>query len=183
MTGAIPSDDQSHKSVSAGNGSCITATTPSSSELEIPPKVIRDTRSLSSSAAMTFMSTHPIPSMTIGNSGQISSISLTDLVRVQRRCRSRRRGDANTTFRHLRHTCTSVCHQSSCSKSSSSSSSAQKSNISRRISSGSVPIVTCRRSWPMPLKFSDHLKRDKRLTTHLCCLRPIALFADVQCPF
>src|SRR6266853_6622983 len=87
MTGAIPSVDQSHKSVSTGNGSCIASTILSNSELEKFQRSIRDTRSLSSSAAMT-LSTPSTPSMTIGNSGQISSISLTDRVSEQRSCRS-----------------------------------------------------------------------------------------------
>src|SRR5216683_6745133 len=119
MTGAISSSDQSIKCVSAGKGSFNTVTTLSNSEIETPKSLIEDTRSLSSSASMMLFEPSAssweqkrYSSMMIGNSGQISSISLTDLVYVQRSRRSRRRGDANATFRHLRHTCTSVCHLS-----------------------------------------------------------------------
>ncbi|KAI0283857.1 hypothetical protein BC826DRAFT_171895 [Russula brevipes] len=39
--------------------------------------------------------------------GQISSFLLAKFLAVQRRCTFRRRGDANTRIRHLRHTRTS----------------------------------------------------------------------------
>jgi len=177
ITGNISSNDSIAQYSNAGNGPCITV---SNAELETHQKLIRDTRSLSLSASMILSPPGlPLEIMTIGNSGQISSMFLTGLVYVQRSCRSRRRGDANTTFLHVRHTCTSVCHQSypwSC---------GQKSNISKRISSGSVPIVTCRWNWPMPLEFTNHSKRDRQATAHLrvCCLPPIALFGGVQCTF
>src|SRR5216683_2500044 len=111
MTGDILSFDQISKCVSAGNGSCITAANVSMSEHETMRSIL-DTRSLSSIAEMTFSTFSTVfgwpyqssSHMMIGNSGQISSISFTDLLGMQRRLKCRRRGDANTTFRHLLHT-------------------------------------------------------------------------------
>ncbi|KAI0301341.1 hypothetical protein BC826DRAFT_988838 [Russula brevipes] len=51
----------------------------------------------------------------MGKAGQISSISLTGVSLLQRSRRSKWRGEAKTRSRHLRHTCTSVCHSSRCS--------------------------------------------------------------------
>ena len=71
----------------------------------------------------------------MGNGGQTSSNFLTGLLNEQMTRRFRRCGDPNITFRHLRHTCTSVHHLFS-------SSTTRKSNISRRTSSGRMSIVT-----------------------------------------
>src|SRR5216683_6324524 len=109
MTGAILSFNQSIKCISAGNGSCIAAANLFKSELETLRNSISNTRSLSSSAEMTFSTSstgferryEPWSDMMIGNSGQMSSISFTDLLGGQRSLRCRRRGDVNTTFRHL----------------------------------------------------------------------------------
>ncbi|KAH9974468.1 hypothetical protein BGW80DRAFT_1304268, partial [Lactifluus volemus] len=48
--------------------------------------------------------------MWMGKGGQISSIFLTGVLFVQKRRRSRRSGDANTVYRHLWHTRTSLDH-------------------------------------------------------------------------
>ena len=71
--------------------------------------------------------------------GQISSVSRTGVLAVQRSRSSRRRGDLKITLRHRRQTCTNDCHQSiavfeSC------SSSAQRTNTASRISSGRMSI-------------------------------------------
>src|SRR6266850_1231927 len=52
------------------------------------------------------------PVRTIGKAGQTSSHAFTGVLVVQWSFRSRRRGDAKTTLRHLRQTCTSVYHPS-----------------------------------------------------------------------
>src|SRR5216684_7749018 len=78
--------------------------------------------------------------MTIGKDGQMSIISFTGVLFVQTSRRPRRRGDPKTTSRHLRQTCTSVCHSSI-----HSASFLKTSNISRRATSGSISIVT----WPI----------------------------------
>ena len=83
--------------------------------------------------------------MRMGNGGQISSISLTAVLSEQTSRRYRRCGDPNTTFRHFRHTCASVCHQFSTSSTFSTlstlDSTPMKSNISRRTSSGRMSMV------------------------------------------
>ena len=69
-------------------------------------------RSLCSSAARVFSMTNVsrfLTLMTIGNSGQTFSFSLTGVLGVKRSRRHRRRGDSKTMFRHFRHTCTSLC--------------------------------------------------------------------------
>ncbi|KAI0249326.1 hypothetical protein BJV78DRAFT_1228811, partial [Lactifluus subvellereus] len=48
--------------------------------------------------------------ISIGKGGQTSNVSLTGVLYVQRRHRSKRSGDANTRYRHLWHTCTSLFH-------------------------------------------------------------------------
>ena len=45
----------------------------------------------------------------IGKAGQISSFFFTGVLFVQRSSRLRRRGEANTSHRHLWHRCTRIC--------------------------------------------------------------------------
>ena len=81
----------------------------------------------------------------IGRDGQISSNVVADVVLEQTTRRSRRRGDAKTICRHLRHTCVSVFHlheRESLDGLFDKGSSLYKSNISRRTSSGSMSITT-----------------------------------------
>jgi hypothetical protein len=79
-----------------------------------------------------------------GKVGQTSSVSFASVSEVHAIRRLRRRGDAKTMLRHRWHTCTSGS-QSSMSpfegyRKGYRSSSSQKSNIVKRISSGSVLI-------------------------------------------
>src|SRR5712671_2010208 len=78
--------------------------------------------------------------ITMGKCGQTSSVSVKDFLPVNRSRRPRRRGDANTRHRHLWHTWISVCQ----SLGHADSSLIWKSNISTRVLSGSMSIVT----WP-----------------------------------
>ncbi|KAI0293312.1 hypothetical protein B0F90DRAFT_1763295, partial [Multifurca ochricompacta] len=48
--------------------------------------------------------------MLMGNAGQQSRVLRTVVPCVQRSRRSRQRGDAKITYRHLLHTCVSLCH-------------------------------------------------------------------------
>ncbi|KAI0295423.1 hypothetical protein B0F90DRAFT_1750815 [Multifurca ochricompacta] len=48
--------------------------------------------------------------MLMGSAGQQSRVLRTGVPYVQKSRKSRRRGDAKITHRHLLHTCTSLCH-------------------------------------------------------------------------
>ena len=115
MTGAVSSLVSSSRIFSAGNGFCIAAKSFSRSELETPSSRISHTRPWCSSAAMMLSSLHAEGSYSdimIGKGGQMVSISLIGVLSEQRSWRSRRRGESKTTHRHVRDTCTSVCHAS-----------------------------------------------------------------------
>src|SRR6266567_2476888 len=132
-----------------------------------PLSLISHTRSRCSRAAMVLSSSlsHVIPTgsqITIGNAGQTPNISLTRLLLLlgHRSRRFRRRGDANTTYRHLWHTCASAYHASheyllssslsgSYHGSISSSLSRNKPKTSRRTSSESISIATFQRGGPI----------------------------------
>ena len=101
-----------------------------------------------------------VSQITIGKAGQILNISLAHLSLGPRSRKFRRRGDANTTYRHLWHTCASAYHASyECLSSSPSprtyhgstysSLSRHKSKISRQTSSESISIATFRRGGPI----------------------------------
>ena len=76
-----------------------------------------------------------------GKAGHTSRVYLAGVLLVQRRRRSRRRGDSKTRLRQRRHTCTSVCHTSTSTfESRRLPSSTRKSNICNRTSSGSMSI-------------------------------------------
>jgi hypothetical protein len=115
--GHLSSAEESSRDVSAGNGFFI-ASYLFDSEFGMSQMLISRTRSWHSSAAMMLS----IPrsgelgllwhETTIGSAGQISSIFLAGVLFVQRSRRSSQPGDPNTRYRHLWHTCTSVCHVS-----------------------------------------------------------------------
>ena len=117
MAGTHSLFESRRREVSAGKGSRAKATNSFHSELGTSQRSIAHTRSQCSSAAITLS----VPSCgkkslrcctMIGKVvGQISSIFFTDLVFIQRRCKSRRRGDAYTMLRQLRHTCVRVGHR------------------------------------------------------------------------
>jgi len=134
---------KSVRDVSSGKGYFIIAMKRSNSDIGTAPREIRQIRSGCSSAAMMlsapsisdFMS--PLLCTMTDKAGQICSIFLTGVFAVQRSRSCRWRGDAKATCRHLRHTWTSVCHSSV-----RSAAFPKKKNISKRTSSGTVPIVT-----------------------------------------
>jgi hypothetical protein len=80
----------------------------------------------------------------MGIGGRISSSSLTCVRGVQRNWRSNRRGDMKMSCLHLRQTWTSVFHIHG----SQPESIRQKSNMSRRTSSGSMSNVTRPATYP-----------------------------------
>ena len=109
--------DQSRRDVSAGKGFFIVANL-FNSEFGIPSMCILHTRSCCLSATIMFaIPRGRLPTaktyMKIGRAGQMSSIFVTCRFWVQRSCKFRRFGDANTISRHRRHTWISVCHASS----------------------------------------------------------------------
>ena len=107
---------------------------------------ILSTRSRRSSAATTLSISSVGPAMsstTRGKGGQISSVSRTGVLGVQRSRNLRRRGDLKITFRHRRQTCTSDCHDFV--PNNPGISSVQSSNTSSRISSGRMSIDF---TWP-----------------------------------
>ena len=99
----------------------------------------------------------------MGKGGQTSSVSLTGVLSVQKRCRSRRSGDANMTDRHLRHTCTSLFHPRP-RNSQRSIFARQKSKISRRTSSERAPIVTRGEICPTTYNTISHRHRGQQLS-------------------
>ena len=118
----------------------------SNSALGICEKSILNTRSRRSSAAM-MLSLHRASvlsqgkaDMEMGKGGQISSDSLVGVLGLQAIRRSRRRGDAKTMCRHLRHTCDNVCHFHTPPRWGASF--LHESNISRRALSWSMSIDT-----------------------------------------
>ena len=115
MTGALSSFETSVRSVNSWNRFFIAADF--KSESGTPKMLILHTRSCRLSAAMILVTPDRRESvmqasMTIGKAGQTSSIFFTGLLFVQRSSRCSQRGEANTTYRHSRHTCTSLCHAS-----------------------------------------------------------------------
>ena len=105
------------RNVSTGNSSFIAIKTFFNKELGTRQRSISRMRSLCSSAATILFTPHrdvgpPYCFMTIGKGGQTASNCLTGFLAVQTRQISRRSGDPKTTFRHFRHTCTSVRHAS-----------------------------------------------------------------------
>src|SRR5712671_2276418 len=115
-SGVTPFSDQSERDVSSQNGTRISFSTFSHSELVTASRIPR-TRSGCSSAATTLSSSSGAGGlnskfaeylMTIGKRGQYSSALLTGVLCVHRSHKLRRRDDANTIFRHFLHTCTSV---------------------------------------------------------------------------
>ena len=116
MTGKLSfSCETSIRSVNIGN--CFVIAADFNSEFETLEMLILHTRSCRSRAAMRFISCDrrelamsELKSIKIGKAGQISSSFFTGRLVVQRSTRCSQRGDANTTYRHFRHTCTSICH-------------------------------------------------------------------------
>ena len=115
-TGTLLSSERMWRRVSTGNGSFISVTTCPNCE-HLMRRRMSLTRSGCLSAATTLssplgvMSLSKEPySMSIGKAGQIEIFSSTLVRDVQRIRRLRRRGEENTSCRHLRHTCTSKCH-------------------------------------------------------------------------
>jgi hypothetical protein len=89
---------------------------------------------------------------TRGKVGQESRIISIGAPFSQRMRRSRRSGDMEMTCRHFRQTCVRRCHFHERSVKYFKASSRQKSNITRRVSSGSISIVVLRRFSPVPHK-------------------------------
>lgn len=115
-TGAVVSFDSRVRDVSAGNGFFI-VTNAFNNEFCMPQILVLNTRLCCLSAVMILAiacGRDPMPKafMTIGNAGQTSSIFFTGRCGVQRSCRFRRYGDANTMYLHRWHTCTNVCQAS-----------------------------------------------------------------------
>jgi hypothetical protein len=110
-TGPVLSFVQRKRNSSSGKGFCIIVTKRSSGEKPMLQRQISRTRSECSSAAMTLSPRlEDLNHILISKGGQISNFSLTGVLSVQIRRRSRRSGDAKTRYRHLRHTCTRGCH-------------------------------------------------------------------------
>lgn len=115
-SGVLFPEGRSTRDVSVRNGCCIAEVKRCNKAFGTPQRVMQRTRSGCSRAAMMLSAPStrdlgsPLFHMIMGNAGQISSISLTSLFSVQRSCRCRRRGLEKMTCRHLRHTCTRVCH-------------------------------------------------------------------------
>jgi len=114
----VPSSNQSERDVSPANAICIRSATFSSCELVTASWSFR-TRSGCSSAAMRLSSSSEEGGlnsklaqylMKMGKDGQQASLLLTGVPYVHGSHKSRRRGDPNTMYRHLLHTCTSVTH-------------------------------------------------------------------------
>src|SRR6266404_30845 len=108
---------ESRRCVSAGNGFSIILTTVSSCNFLSRLIVTLHTRSECSNAVrrlpswVGFRLPRPSILMAIEIRGQVSKSFLAGVFGVQRSCRLRRRCDVNMSCRHLRHTCTSPCHQ------------------------------------------------------------------------
>jgi hypothetical protein len=158
-TGTDLSYDSSCRNVSSGNGSCISAKTFSNEEPWNQRRRILSTRSRRSSAATTLSISSGRPSMSStkrGKGGQISSVSRTGVLAVQRSRSLRRRGDPKTTLRHRRQTCTSDCHHFAPNVGFKFSS-IRNSNTSSRISSGRMSIDF---TWPTLHRVGQQLLRD-----------------------
>ena len=114
--GAVSERDESVRSVSSGNGTCIAVQTFSFSICEVITqlRLIWRMRLLCSSTETTLSIDVSVTSswMRRGNAGQTSRVFPAGVPVVQKRCRFKRRGDPKTRLLHRRHTCTSGCHHS-----------------------------------------------------------------------